>query len=52
MERLTWEKLKEHFNVEDFFNPKCKMKYSWDNKLRDGIKVLTKPDRFYSPKIK
>jgi hypothetical protein len=25
MERLMWEKLKEHFNVEDFFNPKCKI---------------------------
>ncbi len=32
---------------------KCMMKYSWDNNTRrDEIKVLTKLDRFYSPKIK
>lgn len=30
----------------------AKLKYSWHNTHRDGIKVLTKHDRFYSPKIK
>jgi hypothetical protein len=52
MERLMWEKLKEHFNMEDFFNPKCKMKYSWDNTRRDEIKVLISLIGFIHLKLK
>ncbi len=33
-----------------FFNSKGKLKYSWDNKHRNGIKVLVKITKFYVPK--
>jgi hypothetical protein len=33
-----------------FFNSKGKLKYSWDNKHRNGIKVLARITKFYVPK--
>jgi hypothetical protein len=41
--------LKEHFKVEDFFDSKSRLRYSWDNRRRNEIRVLTRLDRFNAP---
>ncbi len=33
-----------------FLNSKGKLKYSWDNKHKNGIKVLARITEFYVPK--
>jgi hypothetical protein len=40
--------LKEHFEVENFFDSKSRLKYSWDNRCRDGIEVWARLNRLYS----
>jgi hypothetical protein len=43
--------LKEHFEVEDFFDSKGKLRYSWDNRHRDKIRVLARLNRLYAHKV-
>jgi hypothetical protein len=42
--------LKEHFEFEDFFDSKGRLRYSWDTRRRDKIKVLARLDKLYAPK--
>jgi hypothetical protein len=40
--------LNKHFEVENFFDSKGRLRYSWENKHRDGIKVWARLDRLYA----
>jgi hypothetical protein len=42
--------LKEHFEFEDFFESKGRLRYAWDNRHKDKIRFLARLDRLYAPK--
>jgi len=47
-ERRTFEQLLGALNVGDHFPRTNPIKYSWDNRRRDGVRVLARLDRIYS----
>lgn len=48
MEKFEFDRLKAHCQVEDYFNYSSPLNFSWDNKRKDGPRVLARLDRFYS----
>jgi exonuclease III len=47
-EKFVFEQLLSALKVEDAFPNTSPIKYSWDNKRRDGVRVLARLDRIYS----
>lgn len=48
IEKFEFDRLKAHCQVEDYFNYLNSLKFSWDNRRRDGPRVLARLDRFYA----
>lgn len=46
-EQIVWEAFKTSFHLRDTFNHTGKLKFSWDNRRRDGCRVLGRLDRHY-----
>lgn len=47
-ERLAFENLTRGLNGEDCFPTTGRTKFMWDNRRRDGVRILTRLDRIYS----
>jgi exonuclease III len=47
-EGLLFQQLKLALKVEDTFPNSSPIKFSWDNKRRDGVRILARLDRIYS----
>jgi exonuclease III len=47
-ERIIFSQLLDALQVEDNFPSGNKIKFSWDNRRRDGTKVLARLDRIYA----
>ena len=46
-ETLAWKAFKSGLHLSDTFNHNGKLKFSWDNKRRDGCRILGRLDRHY-----
>ena len=46
-ERLVWEAFKASFQLSDTFSHTGKLHFSWDNRRRDGCRILGRLDRHY-----
>jgi hypothetical protein len=51
-EKLAWEELKTHFDIQDYFDFSGKLKFTWNNLRKDGIRVLASLNKVYIPKMK
>lgn len=47
-EKLVWDAFTSHLHLSDTFSHNGKLKYSWDNKRRDGCRILGRLDRHYT----
>jgi hypothetical protein len=47
-ERLAFNQITSALQVEDNFSASNQIKFSWDNRRRNGIRVLARLDRIYS----
>ena len=46
-EKLVWDAFKSSLHLRDAFNHTGRLKYTWDNKRRDGSRILGRLDRHY-----
>ena len=46
-EKLVWEAFKSSFHLSDTFAHTGKLRFTWDNKRRDGSRILGRLDRHY-----
>ena len=46
-EKLVWEAFKASFQLRDTFSHTGKLRFSWDNRRRDGSRILGRLDRHY-----
>lgn len=46
-EQVDFELFKSHLHIMDFLNYNQTLKFSWDNKRKEGRRVLARLDRVY-----
>ena len=46
-EELVWEAFKTIFHLHDNFNSSGRLRFLWDNRRRDGCRILARLDRHY-----
>lgn len=46
-ERIVWEAFKASIHLKDTFNRNGRLNFSWDNRRRDGCRILGRLDRHY-----
>lgn len=47
-EKLVWDAFKSSLHLCDTFSHTSKLKFTWDNKTRDGCRILGRLDRHYT----